>query len=118
MTNKELLERAAKAAGLPGLRAADSRHHCYYLLDEQPTRWNPLHNDGDALRLAVKLGFVVDIVHHQQAVMVRHKEQQVCVKWCSLVESWTNGTDAEADDKYEAARKAIVFAASEMGGKE
>lgn len=117
MTDKELLERAAKAAGLPEPRGAGSRHHCYYVLDEQPTRWNPLYDDGDALRLAIKLGLTVETIRHQQTAVVRHKEKKVCVKWCSLVESWTDVTDAEADDEYEAVRKAIVLAASEMREK-
>jgi hypothetical protein len=118
MTDKELLERAAKAAGLPELRGAGSRHHCYYVIDEQPTRWNPLYDDGDAFRLAIKLGFVVETIRHQQTAVVRHKDQKVCVKWRSLVDSWTDETDAEADDEHEAARKAIVLAAAMIGEKE
>jgi hypothetical protein len=56
MTDRELLEAAAKAAGIefgwihdtPRIRA-----------EMGWTPWNPLTDDGDALRLAVKLGFTV-----------------------------------------------------------
>jgi len=56
MTDKELLEQAAKAAG----------YKCeIHPLDPEPHRpaywigWNPLVDDGDALRLAVKLGLLI-----------------------------------------------------------
>ena len=60
MTDRELLELAAKAAGVehPG------GEHCVNgpaLWDIDGKRWwRPLANDGDALRLAVQLGFVVE----------------------------------------------------------
>lgn len=50
MTNKELLELAAKADGL-GKRVAELG------------LWNPIDSDGDALRLAVHLG--IDIAKVQ-----------------------------------------------------
>ena len=60
MTDKELLELAAKAAEIKIRWSADS-------LGNQTgpwifnSRWNPLTDDGDALRLAVKLGLDVCI---------------------------------------------------------
>ncbi len=66
MTDKELLELAAKAAGLEL-----DEVHLAYLEDEQTFirhepdsdgisgEWNPLTDDGDALRLAVKLSIRV-----------------------------------------------------------
>lgn len=62
MTDRELLELAAKAAGLV---------FCMY--HQRPARlvqpdigeakvfWNPLTDDGDALRLAHKLGLLSDV---------------------------------------------------------
>lgn len=47
MTDRELLEAAAKAAGPMFVN----------LLSHD--KWNPLADDGDALRLAVKLGIMV-----------------------------------------------------------
>lgn len=65
MTDKELLEKAAKAAGVQGHFV--ERHP----MDGYPTYscgignagrvnplWNPLTDDGDALRLAVKLDMI------------------------------------------------------------
>ena len=60
MTDRELLELAAKAAGVehPG------GEHCVNgpaLWDCNRLKWwRPLTDDGDALRLAVQLGFVVE----------------------------------------------------------
>ena len=61
MTDRELLELAAKAAAAAGMAIIDSEAgpqilertssdgtECYRI-------WNPLTDDGDALRLAVKL---------------------------------------------------------------
>ena len=60
MTDRELLELAAKAAGIEHL----SGEYCVSgseLWDIERKRWwRPLTNDGDALRLAVQLGFVVE----------------------------------------------------------
>jgi hypothetical protein len=62
--DRELLEKAAKAAdvglffrdGEPG----DSATGC---------PWNPLADDGDALRLATKLGMVLDVRYTDPAAM-------------------------------------------------
>ena len=56
MTDKGLIELAAKAAGLHVKAASNSGRglkvhgNCNW--------WNPLTDDGDALRLAVKLSFI------------------------------------------------------------
>ena len=61
MTDRELIEAAAKAAGI----AYEFHHGCgdsLHLTDPASPAiyWNPLVNDGQALRLAVTLGLVVD----------------------------------------------------------
>ena len=60
MTDREMLELAAKAAGIEHL----SSEYCVSgpeLWDIERKRWwRPLTNDGDALRLAVQLGFSVE----------------------------------------------------------
>lgn len=57
-TDRELLELAAKAAGLElGFINEQPR----ILVDVGYTPWNPLQDDGDALRLAVMLGMIVVI---------------------------------------------------------
>ena len=49
MTDKELLELAAKAAGI------ESNGVYGWRVEGSDVVWNPLTDDGDALRLAVKL---------------------------------------------------------------
>lgn len=54
MTDRELLELAAKAAGI--------EYSYEYDLQKVPDgwhTWDPLNDDGDALRLAVKLGLAI-----------------------------------------------------------
>ena len=53
MTDRELLEKAARAAGI----SSDGLGTCFDMDRGQP--WDPLNEDGDALRLAVKLDFNV-----------------------------------------------------------
>lgn len=59
MTDRELLELAAKAAGYTLL--AEGKKPRLALHDDDPVygAWNPLTDDGDALRLSVSLGLTV-----------------------------------------------------------
>lgn len=95
MTDRESLELAAKAAGYEY-----AKHGGYIVVDGIPGNWNPLTDDGDALRLAVKLRVLVDVNHAAGALVMWHLR--------SLVEPW-------GDDPYAAARRAIVRAAAEIG---
>lgn len=54
LTDRELLERAAKAAGYSVAHGCDGAPVVAFI-DGDPRDWNPLESDGDALRLAVKL---------------------------------------------------------------
>lgn len=54
MTDRELLEAAAKAAGYIVARWSDD--DAGILLAGHQDPWNPLQDDGDALRLAATLG--------------------------------------------------------------
>ena len=59
-TDRELLELAAKAAGMNTREfATNSITRWHWRDDGTHTAWNPLTDDGDALRLAVKLGIGV-----------------------------------------------------------
>ena len=63
MTDRELLELAAKAAGLIIVGSIPSMLHDDDWLETTENGpdmfWNPLQNDGDALRLAVKLNMTL-----------------------------------------------------------
>lgn len=88
MKDVELLELAAKAAGLWENNAGNkSGWECNY-----PLGWNPLENDDDALRLAVKC-----------------KLSPPYFNWDTEVVGYI-GTNP-----YAATRRAIVRAAAEIG---
>ena len=95
--NRSLLEAAAKAAGVKGWWADD---RVFPYVDDQP--WNPLTDDGDALRLAVKLRLRVDSGY--------------C--GCADVRGYmVDATEALGHDPYAATRRAIVRAATAMAEK-
>ena len=105
MTDREMLEYAAKAAGIE--RGADRFDGGISITDitgrhRSLPKWNPLDDDGDALRLAVKLTLEVDVC--QTGVAVR---TPTGVK--VLVDS------KEEPNAYAATRRAIVRAAAEIG---
>lgn len=88
MTDREMLELAAKAAGV--VVDADGRFEFPHGL------WNPLNDDGDALRLAVKL----EIYDLDRALVALDISER---------------TTAYHLDPYAATRRAIVRAAAEIG---
>lgn len=98
-TDKELLELAAKAAGI-------SRQWDGSLVDRGfPDKvWNPLKDDGDALRLAVKLKLDV----------VTDNEDKCCCVWAYGMPDVNVKYDK---DPYAATRRAIVRAAAAIGEK-
>lgn len=113
MTDRELLELAAKAAGVEIIpmqignvtKQGDNRFIGFMTkADEWPRRWfGPLTDDGDALRLAVKLGVQITIIldgddgDHSPKTMV----------------DWA--TEEHLNDPYAATRRAITRAAAEIG---
>ena len=109
MTDKELLELAAKAAGIElHWNAAGTPTVPYYFSEEgEAADWNPLVDDGDALRLAVKLkikvgpdfGTTFDVV----MAYTDPNDKQIMIAERSGV------------DPYAATRRAIVRAVAEIG---
>ncbi len=114
MTDRELLELAAKAANI-NIRLIKQRNTAvcegddyyedlpedrwFFVLEGYSQKWNPLTDDGDALRLAVRLG--VDVQHFQAS---------------EHVEAWVPGFESMDEDygkdPYAATRRAIVRAAA------
>ncbi len=105
MTDRELLEAAAKAAGLclEWDGHPDKWQPMYY---EGKTYhgWNPLTDDGDALRLAVKMGIVVE--YRREVPMA------FAYLYALNLEVGERNTSL---DPYAATRRAIVRAAAEIG---
>jgi len=106
MTDQELLELAAKSAGLNVKAQSVNADDLWIglIIGEKHTKekkfWNPLTDDGDALRLAVKL-----------TLGVVFNGEEACV-WLFDIESIEPVTN---DDPYAATRRAIVRAAAEIG---
>ena len=102
--DKELLEQAAKAAGYEYTQWAPLLHpKVNWGVCTIDGLWNPLTDDGDALRLAVKLGLAL-VVGNIDDVIAVQSEQLPDVITAELT-----------DDHYAATRRAIVRAAAEIG---
>lgn len=95
MTDKELLELAGKAAGVD-LSGATFDGWGYVIQSE----WNPLTDDGDALRLAVRLELNVAFNTWTSGDAVVIVESQV---------------EYLEEDPFATTRRAIVRAAAEIG---
>lgn len=118
MTDRELLELAAKAAGyetkeyeqtvIGGTIAAQAAIYCR---DGQTVRinWNPLTDDGDALRLAAKLQIIMELRKHTRGLITQtiscdqmgNERVEICPR--------------DYPDICAATRRAIVRAAAEIG---
>ena len=104
MSDRELLELAAKAAGIDYwiVRFAPRKAPIEKLhteIDGETVEWNPLTDDGDALRLAVKLR--LDITFGRFGIYAGKTLEDTCHR----VPSYDR----------EATRLAIVRAAAEIG---
>lgn len=103
MTDRELLELAAKAAGYEY-----AKHGGYIVVDGIPGNWNPIAVGGDALRLAVKL-----------VLKIEQRDGCIGVQWVDRrgnPEEWPDYLAVPINgDPYAATRRAIVRAAAEIG---
>jgi hypothetical protein len=102
MSDRELLELAARAAG----HEYDPTAPFEIKTDGEWREWNPLTNDGDALRLAVKLNLLVMQYPLDKAVRICDSGFEIA----DQCEAW-NG------DKFAATRRAIVRAAAAIGSE-
>jgi hypothetical protein len=104
MTDRKLLELAAKAAGID-LQWDDSGT----AWKKWPSfKWNPLTDDGDALRLGVKLEISIAFGVHATTInceVYDWAEDEVLIDW----------QEDGRKDPLAATRRAIVRAASEIG---
>ena len=113
MTDRELLELAAKAAGIHYDLERTNPHPksgvfwgLWLLFDDEPSQYarryfNPLTDDGDALRLSVQCK--IDVKHYDGYV----------VAWFDAF--FGTGRIAYNGDPCAATRRAIVLAAAEIG---
>ena len=107
-TDRELLELAAKAVGICldwEWDGPPDQWQPWYYEDKTLRHWNPFTDDGDALRMAVMLGFGISIP-------LENKRTDVLTFGGPLI----SVIDAHGADPCAATRRAIVRAAAEIGG--
>ena len=122
--DKTLLELAAKAAGIkydPEASKPNPVSGAWFGLwltyDREPTeydrrRWNPLTDDGDALRLMVQLGFGIyrghDAIRGEFCEISywprKYAREKSCIEY-----------HKDHPNQFAATRRAIVRAAAEIG---
>lgn len=100
IADRELLELAAKAAGIK-YTIKDGLFVAHGNKNEPPIPWNPLDDDGDALRLAVALGLCI-LTHATQVEYSKGMGQVGII----VEQSFRNCAST---------RRAIVRAAAEIG---
>jgi hypothetical protein len=110
MTDRELLEFAAKAAGIAAKFDDELGDMFIYGVrsPEMSRYWNPLTDDGDALRLAVQLRMLIEPARMMKGTFVEVHAYPSGRGDCAGVESL-------GVDDYAATRRAIVRAAAEIG---
>lgn len=107
MSDKEMLELAAKAAGYfvrcvgDGVKGGPVE----FFMEPSQLWWNPLTDDGDALRLAVNLHISSHWSHLGYATALQ----------MPLRAAPTIRIDEYGSDPYATTRRAIVRAAAEIG---
>ena len=109
MTDRELLELAAKAAGYELLWYVGRDGMDIPRSWAGGREWSPLADDGDAMRLAVKLK--IDIVQvHNHVTAYHHNTKNITTAYVDVSQREDFG-----GNPYAATRLAIVRAAVEIG---
>ena len=126
--DRELLELAAKAAGVPAYWSTDGTVQARPLfvvsvggaMGTMPyeEEWNPLKNDSDALRLAVNLKLPLTFINRQtvKCTLTNKYGNELWVDcgnyWDSSDSMYYPFSEKYGDDPYAATRRAIVRAAA------
>lgn len=101
ITDRELLELAAKAAGIEGeIKKTFGGWPC--VMRKNGHAWQPMHDDGDALRLAVDLDFDIELTEDAAWAGGINSQNHQLYEW-------------HRNCKYAATRRAIVRAAASIG---
>lgn len=107
-TDLELLEQAAKAAGLTGFTFINGNGAVYLPkpgIMQPYQQWNPLADDGDAMRLMARLNITVSYRENVNGawVVAEHEGIDFCPE------------SLDGPHEYDATRRAIVRAAAQIG---
>ena len=100
MTDREMLKLAAKAAGYE-VRSDGEGGLTIPTRRGASREWNPLTDDGDALRLAVRL----------------HMQVSITTESCRAETLPSLGVRVNDNDEMAATRRAIVRAAAQIGAQ-
>lgn len=111
-TDKDPLMAAAKAAGVLIFAYRDDMYTAPFENHSMSRPWNPLKDDGDALRLAVRLNFTVKIDTHE--VEVFDNASGECLASIPIFEASTFVSAEHATDPGLATRLAITRAAAAL----
>ncbi|MFX3545043.1 hypothetical protein [Ralstonia mannitolilytica] len=106
MSDRDLVDLAAKAASVTG-RWDKRGFNVSHPLEDMQTYWEPLENDGDALRLAVKLNLEVLIGQGPAGDITRVRAPDEL--------DLEGPSERHGSDACAATRRAIVRAAAEIG---
>lgn len=117
MTDRELLELAAKASKLDIVNWVEAEVHSGFDVFDQETgeityAWNPLEDDGDALRLTARLR--IHIAYRKEDGDSGVVQAIAYGVQGDPDEGWTF-TEGVEPDEFAATRRAIVCAAAEIG---
>lgn len=107
MEDRELIELAAKAAGIRGQFLDDEFWLGGIRTADNDKTWSPLGRDGDAFRLASKLHMTLVMLTGECEVLFDNSGRE-----SSVVQD--DGEEGELNDA-ELTRRAIVRAAAEIG---
>lgn len=103
MDDRQLLEDAARAAGHANGIYGELSGDAPVMYFQTIGTWDPLGDDGDALRLAARVGLAVNIDIIDGTT---HAHADQC---------WKAAPEEHAGDPYAATRRAITRAAAEIG---
>ena len=124
MSDRELLTLAAKAAGIVVVPYTWNKgspwgeHEGFTVVGEGANEWNPLEDDGDALRLAVMLGLALvpyPIYGNPKHSVIAKRYDHARYLRDEAEEPQIEEVQVYGGDPAAATRRAIVRAAAEIG---
>ena len=117
MADRELLELAARAAGIGLSWDVTPRTNVIFpqpVSDVTGATWNPLRDDGEALRLAVQLGLEISFIGDDED----GRDSEACIGYAATTERPCEIRylfEPHGGDIFTATRRAIIRAAAEIG---
>ena len=125
MTDRELLEWAARAAGIEGKWMTKGDGDLWLFRNDFVDPWNPLTNGQDAFDLSTKLEICIDhdfieVAVHEHRGYKEGEYKQGVRAWIVPTEGPAAGNIIECSelynsDRFAATRRAIVRVAAELG---